>query len=84
LGRRRCIAYSAEFKLTAVKLSGMPGVPVQTMADALDIRPVMLSRGQKEARDGVLRGRAWRVEVGPRRERKRLQALIGRHRGGAR
>jgi transposase len=46
-----------EFKLTAVKLSGMPGVQVQTVADALDIHPFMLSRWRKEARDGILKGR---------------------------
>ena len=58
---------SVEFKLTAVKLSGMPGVQVQTVADALDIHPFMLSRWRKEARDGLLRGRVRRVDVGPRR-----------------
>ena len=41
-----------------MKLSGMPGVQVQTVADALDIHPVMLSRWRKEARDGLLKGRA--------------------------
>ena len=30
--------------VTAVKLSGMLGVQVQTVADALDIHPFMLSR----------------------------------------
>jgi transposase len=71
--------YSVEFKLTAVKLSGMPGVQVQTVAAALDIHPFMLSRWRKEARDGVLKGRARRVEVGPRREIKRLQVLERAH-----
>jgi transposase len=74
-GLRKVNRYSTEFKLTAVKLSGMPGVQVQTVADALDIHPFMLSRWRKEARDGVLRGRPRRVEIGPRREIKRLQAL---------
>jgi transposase len=46
---------------------------------ALDIHPFMLSRWRKEARDGVLRGRARRVEVGPRREIKRLQVLEREH-----
>ena len=41
---------STEFKLTAVKLSGMPGIQVQTVANALDIHPFMLSRCRKEAR----------------------------------
>ncbi len=56
IGPKRVHRYSAEFKLTAVKLSGMPGVQVQMVADALDIHPFMLSRWRKEARDGVLRG----------------------------
>jgi len=64
---------SVEFKLTAVKLSGMPGVQVQTVADALDIHSFMLSRW-REARDGLLRGRVRRVDVGPRGEIQRLQA----------
>ena len=57
----------------------MPGVEVQTVANALDIHPFMLSRWRKEAREGVLRGRARRVEAGPRRELKRLQALEREH-----
>ena len=79
IGPKKVQRYSAEFKLTAVRLSGMPGVHVQMVADALDIHPFMLSRWRKEARDGVLRGRARRVEVGPRREITRLQALEREH-----
>ena len=80
-GLRKVHRYSAEFKLTAVKLSGMPGVQVQTVADALDIHPFMLSRWRKEARDGVLKGRARRGVVEGRRAReiKRLQALEREH-----
>ena len=78
-GPKKVHRYSVEFKLTAVKLSGMPGVQVQTVADALDIHPFMLSRWRKEARDGVRRGRARRVEGGPRREIKRLQTLERAH-----
>ena len=79
MGPRKVHRYSAEFKLTAVKLSGMPGVQVQTVATELDIHPFMLSRWRKEARDGVLRGRARRVEAGPQRELKRLQELEREH-----
>lgn len=79
IGPKKVQRYSVEFKLTAVKLSGMPGVQVQTVAHALDVHPFMLSRWRKEARDGVLRGRARRVEVGPRRELKQLQALEREH-----
>ena len=81
IGPRKVHHYSVEFKLTAVKLSGMSGVQVQTVADALDIHPFMLSRWRKEARDGILRGRVKRVDGAARqaREIKRLQVLEREH-----
>jgi transposase len=63
IGPRKVHRYSVEFKLTAVKLSSMPGVQVQMVADALDIHSFMLSRWRKEARDGILRGRVKRVDM---------------------
>ena len=80
-GLRKVRRYSVEFKLTAVKLSHMPGVEVQTVANAVDIHPFMLSRWRKEVRDGVLRGRARRVDLPARsaRELKQLQALKREH-----
>jgi transposase len=74
--------YSLEFKLKAVKLSQLKGVEVQAVAEALEIHPFMLSRWRKEAREGVLRGRA---SVAPAlkhpsgREMKRFQALRRAH-----
>ena len=56
-GPRKVQRYSLEFKLKAVKLSQLTGVQVQTVADALEIHPFMLSKWRKEAREGVLRGR---------------------------
>jgi transposase len=44
-GLRKVHRYSTEFKLTAVKLSSMPGVQVQTVADALDIHPFVTPAG---------------------------------------
>jgi transposase len=81
IGPKKVYRYSVEFKLTAVKLSDMPGVQVQTVAGALDIHPFMLSRWRKEVRDGVLNGRAKRGAVDSRqaREIKRLQALEREH-----
>jgi transposase len=81
IGPRKVHRYSVEFKLTAVKLSGMPGVQVQTVADALDIHPFMLSRWRKEARAGILKGRVRRGAVEGRRAReiKRLQELEREH-----
>ena len=49
IGPKKVHRYSAEFKLTAVKLTRMPGVEVQTVAAALDIHPIMLSRWRTEA-----------------------------------
>jgi len=51
-GPKKVQRYSLEFKLTAVRLSRMPGIEVQTVAEALDIHPFMLSRWRKEAREG--------------------------------
>lgn len=77
-GPRKVQRYSLEFKLKAVKLSHLPGVEVQAVADALEIHPFMLSRWRKEARDGVLRGRTTvpkTVKVPRASEVKRLQTL---------
>jgi len=74
--------YSLEFKLSAVKLTEVPGVEVQVVAEALDIHPVMLSRWRQEAREGRLRGavpRAAAPKAPPVRELKRLQALEKAH-----
>jgi transposase len=80
-GLKKVHRYSVEFKLTAVKLSHMAGVEVQTVANALDIHPFMLSRWRKEMRDGMLKGRARRVDLPsrPSREIKQLQALKREH-----
>ena len=74
--------YSLEFKLKAVKLSQLKGVEVQTVADALEIHPFMLSRWRKEARDGVLRGRVSlpkAVKTPPAQTMKRYQSLQRAH-----
>lgn len=51
-GPRTTYKYSDEFKATAVKLSQMPGVAIQDVAESLYIHPFMLSRWRKEAREG--------------------------------
>jgi transposase len=55
--------YSLEFKLSAVRLSKLPGVQVQQVADALDIHPFMLSRWRKQVREGVLRGKTPKIQL---------------------
>ena len=54
IGPRKKRAYGNIFKATAVKLSYLPGVQVQDVAEALDIHPFMLSRWRKEYREGIL------------------------------
>ena len=82
-GPRKVQRYSLEFKLKAVKLSQLKGVEVQAVAEALEIHPFMLSRWRKEARDGVLRGRASLAAAvkksPPAREMRRFQALQRAH-----
>jgi transposase len=81
IGPKKVHRYSLKFKLTAVKLSHIPGVEVQTVAQALDIHPIMLSRWRQQVRDGVLRGRARPVPLParPARELKQLQTLKRQH-----
>ena len=53
-GPRTTYKYSERFKATAVRLSELPGVAVQDVAESLYIHPFMLSRWRKEAREGLL------------------------------
>ena len=80
-GPKKVHRYSLEFKRTAVQLSQLRSVQVQTVAAALDIHPFMLSRWRKEMRDGMLRGHspAPRVKHPRVRELKRLQSLERAH-----
>jgi transposase len=50
-GLRKIYRYSESFRLSAVKLSFIPDVTVQSVATALDIHPFMLSRWRKEYRE---------------------------------
>jgi transposase len=82
LSKKRLPRYSREFKVKAVRLTRMPGMEVQGVAEALDIHPVMLSRWRQEAREGRLRGSVPRPQI-PKalvREIKRLQDLERAHR----
>lgn len=63
---KRVSQYSAEFKVSAVKLSRLPGVQVQHVAQALDIHPFMLSRWRKEYRERRLRAKTKKVVLSPR------------------
>ena len=81
LSEKRLPRYSLDFKLKAVKLTHVPGMEVQAVAEALDIHPVMLSRWRQEAREGRLREVAPRTQI-PKtvvREIRRLQELERAH-----
>lgn len=79
-GPRQIDRYSAQFKLTAVRLSHEPGMQVKAVAAALGIHPFMLSKWRKDVRDGTVRGRAPKaVRPGLARESARLQALEREH-----
>jgi len=54
IGPKKIRSYGQQFKATAVKLSHLPGVQVQDVAEALDIHPFMLSRWRKEYREGLI------------------------------
>ncbi len=53
-GPRTTNKYSDRFKATAVRLSELPGVAVQDVADSLYIHPFMLSRWRKQMREGQI------------------------------
>ena len=53
-GPRKVYKYSEAFKAQAVRLSELPGVAVQDVAESLVIHPFMLSRWRKQVRDGVI------------------------------
>ena len=53
---RKVSRYSNEFKITAIRLAGLPGTLIQDVAKVLDIHPFMLSRWRKEYREGKIAG----------------------------
>jgi Transposase len=63
LSAKKLTRYSLEFKQRAVRLTEIPGLEVQVVAEALDLHPVMLSRWRQEAREGRLRGSAPRTAL---------------------
>ena len=81
LSAKKLPRYTLEFKASAVRLTQIPGMEVQVVADALDIHPVMLSRWRQEAREGRLRGASPSPAPPkvPVRELKRLQSLEREH-----
>ena len=54
-GLRKINCYTESFRISAVRLSLMPGVMVQSVAAALDIHPFMLSRWRTQYREAAMR-----------------------------
>jgi transposase len=74
-GIRKINRYSDDFKATAVRLSDLPEVLIQDVAQALDIHPFMLSRWRKEVREGVIVAKGAKVDVATAAELRRLREL---------
>lgn len=74
-GPRTTPRYSATFKATAVRLSQMPGVAVQDVAQSLYIHPFMLSRWRKQAREGLIMTKGVAVDKEVLAELKELRRI---------
>ena len=74
-GPRTTNKYSDRFKATAVRLSELPGVEVQDVAESLYIHPFMLSRWRKQAREGQIVTKAVQVEKDVATELKSLRRI---------
>lgn len=74
-GPRTTYKYSDEFKATAVKLSGLPGVAIQDVAESLYIHPFMLSRWRKQVREGVIVAKSAQINKEAQAELKELRRI---------
>ena len=74
-GPRRTNKYSDRFKATAVRLSELPGVEVQDVAESLYIHPFMLSRWRKQAREGQIVTKGVQVDKDVAAELKALRRM---------
>lgn len=74
-GPRTTNKYSQRFKATAVRLSRLPGVAVQDVAESLYIHPFMLSRWRKEAREGKIVTKGIELDEATAAELKALRRL---------
>ena len=74
-GPRTTNRYSDRFKATAVRLSELPGVEVQEVAESLYIHPFMLSRWRKEAHEGRIVTKGVEIEKDVAAELKELRRV---------
>jgi len=78
-GPRTTYKYSDEFKATAVRLSKLPGVAVQDVANSLYIHPFMLSLWRKQVREGVIMAKSAEIDKEVAAELKELRKLKKAH-----
>lgn len=78
-GPRTTYKYTDEFKATAVRLSNLPGVAVQDVAESLYIHPFMLSRWRKQVREGVIMVKSTDIDKDVAAELKELRNLKKAH-----
>ena len=78
-GPRTTPRYSEVFKATAVRLTQLPGVRVQDVAESLYIHPFMLSRWRKQAREGLIMTKGVQVDKDVAAELKELRKLKKAH-----
>ena len=74
-GPRTTKQYSARFKATAVRLSELPGVAVQDVAESLYIHPFMLSRWRKQVREGRIVSKGIEIDRDVAAELKSLREM---------
>ncbi|MBK6509806.1 MAG: transposase [Haliea sp.] len=74
-GPRITYKYSDHFKAIAVRLSQLPGVEIQDVAESLYIHPFMLSRWRKEMREGKIMGKGADVDRAVAYELKELRRI---------
>jgi|SRR5580704_543630 transposase len=73
IGPRKVYRYSTEFRATAVRLSALPGVCVQDVAQSLDVHPFVLSRWRRDAREGRLMTKRVKLDERTQAELKELR-----------
>jgi transposase len=78
-GPRTTYKYSNQFKASAVRLSKLPGVEVQDVAQSLYIHPFMLSRWRKQAREGLIVTKGVEIDKEIAAELKELRQMKKAH-----
>lgn len=75
IGPRKLYRYSPEFRATAVRLSQLPSVTVQDVAQSLDVHPFVLSRWRRDAREGRLVTKQVKLDEQTKAELKELRQV---------